>query len=96
MTQLSALQLVQMRATVATLGGIGGSGTAGTRATDEAGRNVSARVYVGTRHSSGGATQAQVQVDVSRHLKLHTTIDSGAGSAQGATTNDQAGSTVGL
>ena len=76
---------------------ISGSGTEGTTgATVEAGRYVSRRVYVGTKQSTTGAAQALVEVDITKGLKLHTTLGTGAGNAQGSTTTDQAGSTVGL
>jgi translocation and assembly module TamB len=55
-------------------------------------------VYVGAKQSTSGAggTQAQVQVDLTRHLKLQTTLGTGGGTAQGATPDNDPGSSVGL
>jgi translocation and assembly module TamB len=75
---------------------VGGSGTDTAGATVEAGRYISRRIYVGTKQSTAGGTQAEVEVDVSKRLKLHTTFGNNAGTAQGATTTDQSGNTVGL
>jgi translocation and assembly module TamB len=75
---------------------VGSSGTDTGGATVEAGRYISRRVYVGTRQSTAGGTQAEVEVDVTKRLKLHTTFGNNAGTAQGATTTDQSGNTVGL
>jgi translocation and assembly module TamB len=73
----------------------GGSGGAGTSV--EAGRYVAKGVYVGTKQSTSGAgTQAQVQIDLTRRLKLNTTLGTGGGSAQGATPDNDPGSSVGL
>jgi translocation and assembly module TamB len=79
---------------------ISGAQGEGTGATVEAGRYVSRRVYVGTRQSTAGGTQGEVEVDLTRRLKMRAAFGSGAGSnaasAQGSTPTDQAGSTVGL
>ncbi len=73
----------------------GGSGGAGTSV--EAGRYVAKGVYVGTKQSTSGAgTQAQVQIDLTRRLKLNTTLGTGGGSAQGATPDNDPGSSIGL
>jgi translocation and assembly module TamB len=74
-----------------------GGGTNGAGATVEAGRYVAKGVYVGAKQAAGGAggTQAQVQVDLTRHLKLQTTLGTG-GTAQGATPQNDPGSSVGL
>ncbi len=75
-----------------------GGGTNGAGATVQAGRYVARGVYVGAKQSAGGAggTQAQVQVDLTRHLKLQTTLGTGGGTAQGATPDNDPGSSVGL
>jgi translocation and assembly module TamB len=75
-----------------------GGGTNGAGATVEAGRYIANGVYVGAKQSAGGAggTQAQVQVDLTRHLKLQTTLGTGGGTAQGATPDNDPGSSVGL
>jgi translocation and assembly module TamB len=62
----------------------------------EAGRYVSERVYVGARQSTSGATQAKVQVDLTRRLKLETSVGSGGGTLQGATPENHPGTSVGL
>jgi translocation and assembly module TamB len=75
-----------------------GTGTNGTGSAIEAGRYVAKGVYVGAKQDTGGAggTQAQVQVDLTRHLKLQTTLGTGGGTAQGATPQNDPGSSVGL
>ena len=75
------------------------TGTAGetsTAATIEAGRYVSRRVYIGAKQSTTGATQAQVQVDLTKSLKLQTTLGTGGGTVQGATPQNDPGSSVGI
>ena len=62
----------------------------------EAGRYVSDRVYVGARQSSSGTTQARVQVDLTRHLKLQTSLGSGGGTQQGATPDNDPGTSLGI
>lgn len=62
----------------------------------EAGRYISERVYVGARESAGGATQARVQVDLTRRLKLETRLGTGGGTLQGATPETDPGTSVGL
>jgi translocation and assembly module TamB len=64
--------------------------------TIEAGRYVSSRVYVGARQNTIGVTQAIVQIDLTRHLKLQTAIGSGSNSAQGATPDNDPGNNIGL
>jgi translocation and assembly module TamB len=75
-----------------------GGGTNGAGASVQAGRYVAKGVYVGAKQAAGGAggTQAQVQVDLTRHLKLQTTLGTGGGTAQGATPQDDPGSSIGL
>jgi len=72
---------------------VGGTSTGG--ASVEAGRYVSERVYVGAKQTTSGATQAQVQVDLTKNLKLQATLGTG-GTAQGATPENDPGSSVGL
>jgi translocation and assembly module TamB len=74
---------------------IGGGGEGGG-ATLEAGRYVSSRVYVGTKQSTTGSTQAQVEVDLSRRLKMQTTLGTGGNATQGTTPDNDPGSSVGL
>jgi len=76
---------------------VGGGGTNGSTPTVEAGRYVAKGVYVGTKQAAGGSggTQVEVQIDLTRHLKLNTALGTG-GTAQGATPDNDPGSSVGL
>ncbi|HZI83915.1 MAG TPA: translocation/assembly module TamB domain-containing protein, partial [Casimicrobiaceae bacterium] len=63
----------------------------------EAGRYVSERVYVGAKQSTQGGTQAQVQVDLTKNLKLQATLGTGGTvPVQGATPENDPGSSLGL
>jgi translocation and assembly module TamB len=75
-----------------------GGGTNGAGASIEAGRYVAKGVFVGAKQATAGAggTQAEVQVDLTRHLKVQTTLGTGGGSTQGATPQNDPGSSVGL
>jgi translocation and assembly module TamB len=75
---------------------VGSSGTDTGGATVEAGRYLSRRIYVGTKQSTAGGTQAELEVELSKRLKLHTTFGNNAGTAQGASSTDPSGNTVGL
>jgi len=78
----------------------GGTSTTGnttnTGATLEAGRYVSKRVYVGAKQSTTGATQLQVQVDLTKHLKLQSQLGNGTAPVQGTTPENDPGSSVGI
>ncbi|HEY1724341.1 MAG TPA: translocation/assembly module TamB domain-containing protein [Steroidobacteraceae bacterium] len=65
-------------------------------ATIEAGRYVSRRVFVGAKQSTAGVTQAEVQIDLTRSLKLQSTVGTGGGTVQGATPQNDPGNSVGL
>lgn len=67
-----------------------------TGATIEAGRYVSSRVYVGAKQFTTGTTQAQVQVDLTRSLKVQAAVGTGGGTLQGETPQNDPGSSVGL
>jgi translocation and assembly module TamB len=73
----------------------GVAGQTSNAATIEAGRYVTRRVYIGGKQSTNGVTQAQVQVDLTQSLKLQTTLGTG-GTAQGATPQNDPGSSLGL
>ncbi|TLU72031.1 translocation/assembly module TamB domain-containing protein [Lichenicoccus roseus] len=75
--------------------GSGGANTSG--ASVEAGKYVARGVYVGAKQSTSGAgTQAQVQIDLTRRLKLETVVGTG-GQVTGTTTpENDPGSSVGL
>ena len=73
----------------------GAAGETSNAATIEAGRYVTRRVYIGAKQSTNGTTQAQVQVDLTKSLKLQSTLGTG-GTVQGATPQNDPGSSVGL
>jgi translocation and assembly module TamB len=59
----------------------------------QAGRYVARGVYVGAQQSAtGSGTQATVQIDLAKGLKLQTTAGSGSSSATGSTSNADAAS----
>ena len=75
-----------------------GSGGANSKgASVEAGKYVMPGVYVGAKQSTSGAgTQAQVQIDLTRRLKLNTVVGTG-GAVTGTTTpENDPGSSVNL
>jgi translocation and assembly module TamB len=61
-----------------------------------AGRYVSSRVYVGVKESTTGASQVEVDVDLTKHLKLQTQWGNGTATAQGVTPENDPGSSFGL
>jgi translocation and assembly module TamB len=74
----------------------GTPGETSNAATIQAGRYVSRRVYIGGKQSTNGSAQAEVQVDLTKSLKLQTTLGTGGGSVQGATPQNDPGSSIGL
>jgi translocation and assembly module TamB len=70
-------------------------GASASTASVEAGRYISPRVYLGAKQAVSGGTQAQVEVDLTKHLKLQATLGTG-GTVQGATPYNDPGSSVGL
>jgi translocation and assembly module TamB len=88
--------------------GSGAAGTGGTSgaaqpsnayenaATIEAGRYVTNSIYVGAKQSTAGPTQAQVQIDLTKQLKLQATLGTNGGSVQGATPQNDPGSSAGF
>jgi translocation and assembly module TamB len=62
----------------------------------EAGRYVSSRVYVGVKKNTGGASQVDVDVDLTQHLKLQAQLGNGTTTAQGVTPENDPGSRLGL
>jgi translocation and assembly module TamB len=73
----------------------GSTPTGGT--TIEAGRYVAEGVYVGAKQSTQGGTQAQVQIDLTKRLKLQATLGTGGTvPVQGATPENDPGSSIGL
>ncbi|HWB50311.1 MAG TPA: translocation/assembly module TamB domain-containing protein [Stellaceae bacterium] len=65
-------------------------------ATVEAGKYVANGVYVGARQGTSGGSQAQVQIDLTKHLKLQTTLGTGGTPATGITPENDPGSSIGL
>lgn len=75
----------------------GGSGVGNGGTTVEAGKYVMKGVYVGAKQAtSGSGTQAQVQVDLTKHLKLNTTVGTGGNVTGFTTPENDPGSSVGL
>ncbi len=75
-----------------------GSGEGGRGTAVEAGRYVAQGVYVGARQGTGGAgSQAVVQVDLARGLKLQATVGQSQPGATGASSSgDSSGTSVGV
>ena len=81
------------------VGGGTSTGTQGSQssgATVEAGRYVSSRVFVGAKESTTGFSQVEVDVDLSKHLKLQSRLGNGTATTQGTTPENDPGSSVGL
>jgi len=93
---LSRLSIGSTGAPAVTAGtGTAGQATPGTAV--EAGTYVLRNVYVGARQGLQGGTQAEVQVDLTRRLKVFGTVNAGSSAAvtQGSKQQDQ-GTSVGL
>ena len=77
--------------------GSGSGNGSNTGASIEGGKYVTRNVYVGARQAtSGGGSQAVVQIDLTKRLKAFTTVGTG-GTVTGATTpENDPGSSVGL
>jgi translocation and assembly module TamB len=71
-----------------------GSNSAG--ATVEAGKYVTNGVYVGAKQGTSGGSQAQVQIDLTKHFKVQTTLGTGGTPATGITPENDPGSSIGL
>jgi translocation and assembly module TamB len=67
-----------------------------TGAAVTAGRYVSSRVFVAGTQSTTGVSQLQVDVDLTKHLKLQTRLGNGTATAQGVTPENDPGSSIGL
>ena len=74
----------------------GATGAQSSGANVEAGRYVSNRVFVGAKQSTTGFSQAEVDVDLSKHLKLQTRLGNGTATTQGTTPENDPGSSVGV
>lgn len=82
-------------------GGSSGSGSSSSSqqssgTTVEAGRYVSSRVYVGVKESTTGASKVDVDVDLTKRLKLQASLGNGTTTAQGVTPENDPGSSLGL
>lgn len=62
----------------------------------EAGRYVSDRVYVGVKETTTGASKVNVDVDLTKRLKLQASLGNGTTTAQGVTPENDPGSSLGL
>ncbi|MDE2295709.1 MAG: translocation/assembly module TamB domain-containing protein [Gammaproteobacteria bacterium] len=74
----------------------GGAGATRTGATIAAGRYLTSRVYVEAKQTTTGSSQLQVNVDLTRHLKLQTRFGTGAAILPGTTPENDPGSSIGL
>ena len=88
--QLASPRLLQPRSGLADDFTDGPSGTV-----VEAGRYVSNPVFVAARQSSPGFSQVEVDVDLSKHLKLQIRPGNGSATKQGSTPENDPGSSVG-
>jgi len=82
-------------------GGAGASGASSSSQQSsgtsvEAGRYVSNRVYVGVKESTTGASKVNVDVDLTKRLKLQASLGNGTTTAQGVTPENDPGSSLGL
>lgn len=68
--------------------------TAGASLT--AGRYVSSRVFVAATQNTTGTSQLEVDISLSKHLKLQTKLGNGSATAQGTTPENDPGSSIGL
>jgi translocation and assembly module TamB len=65
-------------------------------ATVEAGKYVANGVYVGAKQGTSGGSQAQVQIDLTKHFKVQTTLGTGGTPATGITPENDPGSSLGV
>jgi translocation and assembly module TamB len=65
-------------------------------ATVEAGKYVANGVYVSAKHGTSGGSQAQVQIDLTKHFKVQTTLGTGGTPATGITPQNDPGSSIGV
>jgi translocation and assembly module TamB len=84
------------RLTVGAATGTTANGTANSGASIEAGRYISRRIYIEARQNTGGTSQLETDVELTKHLKLQTRLGNGVASAQGTTPENDPGSSVGL
>ncbi len=61
-----------------------------------AGRYVTKRIYIEGKQTTAGTSQVQVDVDLTKHLKLQTRLGNGTAITQGTTPENDPGSSIGL
>jgi translocation and assembly module TamB len=61
-----------------------------------AGRYITKRVYIEGKQTTTGTSQVQVDVDLTKHLKLQTRLGNGTAVTQGTTPENDPGSSIGL
>jgi translocation and assembly module TamB len=61
----------------------------------EAGRYVSKRVYIEAKQTTGGTSQVEADVDLTKHLRLQTRLGNGT-AVQGTTPDNDPGTSIGL
>jgi translocation and assembly module TamB len=72
------------------------AGTENSGAAIAAGRYVTKRVYIEGKQTTTGTSQVQIDVDLTKHLKLQTRLGNGTAITQGTTPENDPGSSVGL
>jgi len=72
------------------------AGTENSGTSIAAGRYISKRVYVEGKQTTTGTSQVQIDVDLTKHLKLQTRLGNGTAITQGTTPENDPGSSVGL
>lgn len=73
-----------------------GGGTASSGASVTAGKYISNRVYLAATQTTTGSSQVQVDIDLSKYLKLLTRLGNGTATAQGTTPENDPGSSIGI
>jgi translocation and assembly module TamB len=71
-------------------------GTENSGAAIAAGRYISKRVYIEGKQTTTGTSQVQVDVDLTKRLKLQTRLGNGTATVQGTTPENDPGSSIGL
>lgn len=79
-------------------GGSSGSGSSGQSSgtSVEAGRYISSRVYVGVKETTTGGSTVDVDVDLTKHLKLQAQLGNNNPTTQGVTPETDQGSIIGM
>ena len=74
----------------------GGKSTTSAGTAIAAGRYVSKNVYVEAKQTSTGQSQLQVDIELTKRLKLQTRLGNGTAVTQGTTPENDPGSSIGL